>query len=181
MTVSRRHLLSLGQAYIAASAMRLKVLAAQTSSGDPLLSMTWQSWMRLIGSNFNAQTASGKYAWLTLGGVDDMTPNVSGATRISPMWRTEPLVQTFSLKFNGAGEELGQGTYDFEHTTLGRIRLFIVPGERQNYTAIISHLTRPLPASYSIPTGRKTMAHGQAGAENRLLRQSGTQAAQTAQ
>jgi hypothetical protein len=135
--------------------------------------------MPLIGSSFNAQTPSGKFAWLTLGGVDDMTPNLSGATRISPLWRTEPLVQTFSLKFYGAGEELPQGTYDFEHTTLGRIPLFIVPGERQNYTAIISHLTGPLPASYSIPKGRKTMAHSQARAENRPQRQSGTQAAQT--
>jgi hypothetical protein len=178
MAVSRRHLLRLGQACLAASAMPLKALTNDTISGDPLLSMKWQEWMPLLGSSFNTQTASGKSVWLTLGGVQDMTPNVSGSTRISALWRSEPLIQTFSLKFTGVGEELPQDTYQFENATLGRISLFIVPGGSKNYTAIISHLTGPLPASYSIPTRRKAKVYGPAAAENRPRRESGTQAAQ---
>jgi hypothetical protein len=51
---------------------------------------------------------------------------------------------SFSLFFTGPGDRaLGQGTYKFEHSDLGRFPLFIVPGRpergEQTYEAVINH------------------------------------------
>lgn len=141
-SVSRRDWIRMGSACLVAG-IPIRALAADQPSPDPLLSMNRASFLPLLGSSFTVTTEEGKTAWLTLIAANDMSLARGGAA--------VPVVDTFELRFYGAGEPLGQGSYEFAHAEFAKISLFIVPAGQSTYSAIISHLKSPLPPGHRIP------------------------------
>jgi hypothetical protein len=84
--------------------------------------------------------------WLRLIAVEDLpalAPVNVGAMAVPPKPGSAPSTTGFMLIFTGAlPRTLPQDTYAFEHPTLGKFELFIVPGGRgqQSYTAVFNHL-----------------------------------------
>jgi hypothetical protein len=149
--LSRRELMGLGAAFVATSAMPL--VGAQNK--DQLLSATAKDFLSHLGSVFTVNGDSMRPSWLALTLVRDSS---------SPSLRANlPKIETFTLHFDGTGEPLSQGTWELQHEVLGRISLFLVPGDLSRYTAVISHLLGPLPAGYATPR----RASGSKIAENR--------------
>jgi hypothetical protein len=142
MSVSRRSFLTNSLVLTTLSAVQpVSSLAARSSvfaSQAELVTLetlTHENAQSFVGTNF--QVSSGqKKTILKLIAVTDLRTNaeMAGANR-----------HHFSLRFSGTRkEQLPQGTYTFQHITLGTFPLFIVPAGRAaataTYTAIINRI-----------------------------------------
>ena len=147
MEVSRRQLFRLGQVCLVAAAAPVKVFGLSFDAGDdPFLALSSDTFAMYLGTRFVTSGPSGNPASLVLSAVQRIpAANPDQST---------PRVETFALKFYGVGELLPQDTYTFEHESLRRLSLFVVPSGTGTYTAIINRLKDPLPPGYSIPAGR---------------------------
>ena len=136
------------------------------ASNDPLLTIKRGAFTPLLGSSFITYSSSGKPAWLDLIAVDDMTAAPGPGIGIRGSIKAQRL-DTFALRFQGVGEQLTQRTYEFEHFSLGRISLFVVPTETSGYLAVINHLIDPLPAGFRIPAKVQRKPDAEAKVESR--------------
>ena len=148
MAISRRQIFQFAQAWVAAAAVPRHIFAG--AAPDSALAMPMKSFEPLVGTTFTADATSLKPSWLTLSRVEDLTLRgavvQTGKTSIATPIPTE----TFALHFTAAGAALRQGTYAFDHLTLGKVSLFVVPNGA-GYVAVINHLLGPLPPGYAIP------------------------------
>jgi hypothetical protein len=166
MPVSRRTFLVAGQTLLAAAALPLKFFGAATLESGSANTANLASWTKgtfqpLVSSSFAVHSGARTTAWLTLLSVEDMNstpteraPVAFGLKTLSP----QPTVDTFVLHFHGTGEVLPQGTYEFEHHSLGRFSLFVVPSGTTTYTAIISHIESATPIRAPKRLNRKAQA-----------------------
>lgn len=158
MAFSRRHMIRLGQAWLAMSAMPKGGFAAETAPDD-LLTMSQKSFESLIGTEFTANSDSLQPTWLTL----QLVENFGRAGTLGRSVTTSSLnaiaTEEFALNFNGVGAALREGTYQLRHAKLGSISLFVSP-TRTGYVAVVNHLLNPLPSNYQIPTQQHSKQGG---------------------
>jgi hypothetical protein len=145
MQISRRHVLHLGQAWLAGTAFSGSMFAGDSSAGSTP-PMSRQTFNAVLGTTFTANANSLTPTWLTLATIEDL----SGSQMTTQTISTAITTQAFALHFTMTGAALSQETYEFDHLTLGKISLFVVPGNGAA-VAVINQLMNPLPASYSIP------------------------------
>ncbi len=108
-----------------------------------------QTFESLIGESFAVSDAGRSLGSLTLLSVAATTP-APDATKLPMVVRlpkpSQESLTGFSLRFQGSGAALEQGTYTLEQGTLGSFPLFIVPAgsgvKPPTYTAIFN-LLRP--------------------------------------
>lgn len=106
-----------------------------------------QAFEQAVGSAFEVSLgAKFQPVWLTLVGVNDLpalVPVNAGMMAVPPPSSTLVATTGFMLAFQSSAQPLAQGTYAFQHPTLGKFQLFIVPGLQgaQSYTAVFNHLT----------------------------------------
>jgi hypothetical protein len=160
MDVSRRNFLLLGQSLLAATVLPTKLLAAgrpPSTKAANLATMTIANFKAVINSSFGVGSGSSPTAYLRLLSVDSMNSKA-----ILKSSHPAPTVDTFALHFQGTGETLAQGTYEFDHPVLGRFSLFVVPSGVTTYVAIVSRITTPLavapPANPKLSKGRPVSA-----------------------
>ena len=142
MRVSRRGFLGYSTMMAAASASSVLPLVAQTtddmttasSHPDVIARLSLDDAKYLVGSTFLVRPASGKpvrFVCVSVKSVPEgTTSNVAG--------------QAYAMRFLPQNPvSLKQGTYEFEHSVLGKFRLFIVPSapkvRLRYYTAIVNH------------------------------------------
>ncbi len=112
-----------------------------------------------VGTSFKVVLPGGSTApvWLTLMAVEDLPtlPAVNTASFAVPMRQaaTVPATNGFLLRFGTTGQ-LEQGSYLFEHETLGKFALFIVPDGPQAYTAVVNRLSAPTIIAVPFATGK---------------------------
>ena len=178
MTVSRRRFLR--NSAFTVAACTVQPLYAWTGNKPPVDGSAFthtpsahvvsrQAWERLVGSDFEVTPASGKGTpvWLRLLAVDDLPPVEpvnTGIMAVKPKAATTVVSTTgFMLSFSGgsAGAPLSQGSYLFEHESLGKFELFIVPGGPglDTYTAVFNRLIGSAPVHVpvrqpNVPAGR---------------------------
>lgn len=179
MSVTRRGFLEFGKILAAACAFPLEVFgqnAPREFGGGQTLDLqtvTKDTFAQWVDSTFTVRSGTSSPTFLTLVAVNDLTPPVY--TKGIPFNRKlaasqTPLV-TFTLKFLGTGDTLDQGTYDLEHSTLGKFSLFVVPGEPSMYTAVVCHFQSaglaPIPPSKIIkqPGGAPVPRSGEAAGD----------------
>lgn len=132
-----------------------------------------QAFEQAVGSAFQVSTgANAQPVWLTLVSVQDLpalAPVNAGSMAVPPP--TSLLVETtgFVLSFQSSAQPLAQGTYAFQHSTLGKFQMFIVPGPQgtQSYAAVFNLLTgttSPTPPRLPPPVGTRPAGTGSAGA-----------------
>ncbi len=157
MSVSRRRFLELGTLAIAATAVPSQIIAGEKprrsamgqdlpiegqSEVVSLNYMTKDTFARLVNSTFMARDSAGKIVRLTLVSAEQVgTPkgNTSVVLRIPNPAKQIKRTDSFVLRFRTqSGKPLSQGTYSFNHVTLGNFALFIVPaGDSQPYCSAI--------------------------------------------
>jgi uncharacterized protein DUF6916 len=103
----------------------------------------------LIGDSFEASSADRSPGSLELMAVKEYEPEPEKAPT-KGRWvgphpqQSEQKTNCFSLRFQGSGEALPQGTYTLHHDAIGSFPLFIVPGRSETgastYTAIFNLL-----------------------------------------
>jgi hypothetical protein len=158
MSLSRRHLFRVGQAWLAAAALPKSMFAAP-QRGNALASLGKESFVTVLGSTFAANASSMKPTWLVLQFVDDLDSS-SGAINPSLAASRQyaaPATEGFVLRFSGVGKPLSQGTYEFEHSSLGAIQMFIVPLGRAGYAAVFNRIKGSLPTNYPIPIRKSSV------------------------
>ncbi len=109
---------------------------------------------KLVGSSFKVSPTSGTGSpvWLRLVAVKDLpalVPVNTGIMAVPPKpAHTTTTTIGFMLSFSGPGTRLSQGTYLFEHHSLGKFELLIVPGAPgfDSYTAVFNQLVGSAPA-----------------------------------
>jgi len=169
MMFSRRGFIVAGQALLASAALPLRIFGAAGSSSlgsskvANLGSLTKANFLPLVNSSFAVGSSSLTTAWFTLLSVEDMNPKTPALTTsmaVMPKKTKTPAAKldTFALHFHGTGEALPQGTYEFEHRSLGKFSLFIVPSGATTYAAIISHLLSAAPLPSPLPIKAKPKA-----------------------
>ena len=101
-----------------------------------------------VGTSFKVIFPEGTTApmWLTLMAVEDL-PSLAAVNTASfavPMRQSAmaPATNGFMLRFGTTGQ-LEQGSYLFEHETLGKFALFTVPDGQQAHTAVVNRLNAP--------------------------------------
>jgi hypothetical protein len=149
MALSRRHLMRIGQAWIAAAALPRAVYGSEVALNLGQLSR--KSFQSVLGSTFTANGTSLTPTWLVLQSIDDVTSSDSSRRVQTALSAAPPATESFILRFSGVGAPLKQGSYEFQNSSLGTIKIFIVPGDR-GYSAVFNHLLGPLPANR--PVGR---------------------------
>jgi hypothetical protein len=179
MSFSRRHLIRLGPAWLAAATLPRAMFAegaaspTSTPKGDGLFSLSKDELNGLLRTTFVANGRLLNPTWLTLDAVDD-TSALAHAPRpgVAPSRTPAPRIETFLLRFSAIGDALRQGNQEFEHSTLGRVQLFIVPSGQGSYHAVINRLLDPLPpeliprrAAPKTPESRPASAAGSRAAE----------------
>jgi hypothetical protein len=109
----------------------------------PLDQIPLAQWLELVDSKFVVRTDSPHVTELNL-------VRVESAGKISPRSASSdvPRIESFSLVFQGpSNRALLQGTYRFEHSSLGQFDLFIVPVARGanawEYEAVFNRLVKP--------------------------------------
>lgn len=132
-----------------------------------------QAFEQAVGSAFQVSTgANSQPVWLTLLSVNDLpalAPVNVGAMAVPPPSSSVAVATTgFMLMFQSSAQPLKQGNYAFEHPTLGKFQLFIVPGApgTQSYTAVFNLLTgvtTPTPPHSRPPVGTRPQGTGVAG------------------
>lgn len=169
MSVSRRRFLELGTLAVAATALPSQVAhAAKPGSSrvalespiEPPLKppirtqsevvslnyMTKDTFAGLVNSTFSARDSAGKLFNLTLVSAEDLSApinNEAPVLRVPNPAKQVVRTNTFVLRFlSQSGKPLAQGTYSFNHMSLGTFALFIVPaGGSQPYcTATFSKM-----------------------------------------
>lgn len=99
-----------------------------------------------VGSSFEVTSESlSQPVWLRLLAVDDppaITPVNTASMAVPPPKHAKSKTTTgFVLSFSGGPtENLAQGTYTFQSSSLGKFSLFIVPGGPQQYSAVFNHV-----------------------------------------
>ena len=120
--------------------------------------MTKEQFAGAVGSEFKVISADGTTSpvWVTLTTVDDLPAlapvNPASFAVANRQSGSAPSTSGFLLTF-GSSAELQQGTYLFEHGTLGRFALFVVPDGTQTYTAVINRLSTPTIIALPFQTG----------------------------
>ncbi len=168
MSVSRRRFLELGTLAVAATVVPSEVKGAAQGSNarsqrvltetpirpplEPpirtqsevvsLHYMTKQTFAGLVNSTFTARDADGKPVNLTLVSVEEITPakNTTGVVlRVPNPAKEMKHTSSFVLRFRSkSGKPLMQGTYSFNHVSLGNFSLFVVPaGGAQPYCSAV--------------------------------------------
>lgn len=145
MEISRRGFLESGALVAAASATvglaGIATASTDTSAGtsklDVIARLSFQDAKYLVGSHFVVRSASGDTT-LTCVEVSAVGPESSDSPQ-----RNQAFVMKFQTQNPG---RLKEGTYNFEHSFLGRFRLFVTPtndgSNAKSYTAVINHQTR---------------------------------------
>jgi hypothetical protein len=117
-----------------------------------------------VGSAFEVSLgANSQPVYLTLVAVDDspaLSPVDPRSMAVPPPPSTLVITTGFVLSFQSSAQPLAQGTYAFQHPTLGKFQLFIVPGSQgsQSYTAVFNQLTggpAPTPPRLRPPAGTR--------------------------
>jgi len=160
MSLTRRHVIQLGQALLASAIAPLTVVGSEPSgaagidNGGPAV-FTKTLFQPLVNSSFNVRRSSGEQLWFTLMSVEDTATLQRSAAAERP--RTATIAQvtdSFALQFYCVDETLGQDTYHFEHSATGGFDMFVVPSGRSRYTAIINHLAGYVPGM-EVPVRQK--------------------------
>jgi hypothetical protein len=112
--------------------------------------MTYDVFQSVQGSVFTAFLSDGQVAYLRLNKVVDFatasatasntpiaTPQSGLASRAAIAKKQAIQISGFSLQFSVRGPLTEQGTYLLDHGTLGRIALFVVPGENSASAIVI--------------------------------------------
>ena len=162
---SRRDFLSLSSVVLASAALPQKLFAesifpAITERSASPLTFTAQTFSPLVNSSFSVFKNHGDAAvstYLTLLSVS--RPEMPAhPVQSSKAALQGPQLDSFSLHFLGTGEILRQGTYEVEHSALGKFPMFIVPSNsgtgRETYTAVYNHVVGALP--FAPPTRKST-------------------------
>lgn len=111
--------------------------------------LTRENFIDAVGSSFmvSQQDSTSQPVWMRLLAVNDLpavTPPNLAMMAVMPKATSAPLATTgFALSFAGTGtQQLPQGTYFFEHATLGKFALFVVSGTgpQQTSSAVINRL-----------------------------------------
>ena len=131
MDISRRGLFRIGQGLLAAAAAPRMFAAESAAAVDGLERLGRRDFAAHLNSDFAVRRADGSTAWLKLISIENIVPNERAAAGTRKL-------ETYALRFLGAGADLEQQTYELEHAVLGRFALFLVPGAGGSYTAIIS-------------------------------------------
>lgn len=172
MQISRRQVFQFGQKVLAISVIKSRLFGGDIAAKEAdLLSMSRETFNSVLRSTFITENAERISVPLVLTAVQDATAAVVPGAAVS--------LDTFTLEFSSAGQDLPQGTYRFRQATLGTITLFIVPSGSHTYMAVINHLKTALPPNYSIPRRAKPVG-APAVAGTRPVGRGGIQAAQKA-
>jgi len=144
MELSRRHLLRVGQAALAAAALPKAAFSAEWQEKGFRLSQ--KGFEPLISAAFRVSMDAGTARWFTLLSVEDLTPKIAPfqPAMIIPRYLkipASPKTETFALHFASSGDELPQGMYNFEHDATGPVPLFVVPSGNSTFIAIINQLS----------------------------------------
>jgi len=160
MFLSRRSFIQTASLSVLASAAYPAVFAqSEVEPKDDLFSpehltvfngVSRQTFEAMIGESFAVSDAKGPLASLALLSVAAVAP-VQAATKplmVGRVPKAPPQSTTsFSLRFQGSGAALEQGTYTFEQQALGSFPLFIVPAgpgaDSPTCTAIFNLLSAP--------------------------------------
>jgi uncharacterized protein DUF6916 len=144
MGVSRRNFLQLGQVFLAAAAFPTKFWGAspaRLAKTANLGTLKMASFQPLVNSSFSVGSDSSTTAWFRLLSVEAMNAKAGAAPLAGMRTRSRSAaLDTFALHFQATGEDLPQGTYEFEHPSLGSFPLFVVPSGPTTYVAIINHI-----------------------------------------
>ncbi len=120
--------------------------------------MSREQFAGAVGSDFKVISTDGTTSpiWVRLMTVNDLPAPVSVNPASFAVAKRQsggaPSTSGFLLTF-GSSAELQQGTYLFEHGTLGRFALFVVPDGPQAYTAVINRLSTPTIIAVPFQTG----------------------------
>jgi hypothetical protein len=136
---SRRHLLRVAPAALAAATLP-RAFGAEGSADNRFVAR--EKFTSLVNDAFYVQLDTGGSRWFTLLSVKDTArPPEYQPTLVMPRYLRIPAsrkLESFALNFQSSGEPLAQGTYNFEHKSLGIIKLFIVPSGDFSYVATIN-------------------------------------------
>jgi hypothetical protein len=120
--------------------------------------MTREQFAGAVGSDFKVSFSDGitSPVWARLMTVGDLPApalvNPASFAVANRQSGTAPATSGYLLTF-GSSAEIQQGTYLFEHGTLGRFALFVVPDGPQAYTAVINRLSAPTIIAMPFQTG----------------------------
>lgn len=120
--------------------------------------MTREQFAGAVGSEFKVTFSDGTTSpvWVRLMSVNDLPAlvavNPASFAVANRRSATAPATNGYMLTF-GSSSELQQGPYLFEHSTLGRFALFVVPDGSQAYTAVINRLNAPTIIALPFQTG----------------------------
>lgn len=135
MSTSRRLFIKAASvAAIAAGIIGKSGLAVLAQATDPLANYTQATFTQYLNSVFRLH--GGTTVDVTLLEVKDTLP--ANVARVGGR-------ESFTLRFVGGSEQLGQDTYTVEHPALGTFKLFLVPGRADEngakaYVATINRL-----------------------------------------
>jgi hypothetical protein len=177
---NRRRFLILSSGLVAAAALPAKsfgsgpsqgVFSQQSLGAFNQGTMTQSVFEGVQGSVFTAFLSDGSVAYLRLAKIEGLGANASTTSNSSSgkllpvivprgvTSRTQSTqVSGFSLRFSVSGPLTEQGTYLLDHGTLGRMALFLVPGEGSCTAVVISAETasalpvRTVTPSFQVPT-----------------------------
>jgi hypothetical protein len=135
-----------------------------------------QSFLHCIGESFSVQSNDNQQVWLTLTALTDFPaaePVDPASLNVPPPKSTAPAVVTeaYFLTLHAAlSKPLAQGSYSFDHETMGPFSMFIAPGsDGETYVAVVNRLKSsaqpptfpglrdhnvPGPAAHGAPAGR---------------------------
>lgn len=96
-----------------------------------------------IGSSFEVSSENVQPVWVQLVSVNDLpalAPVNTASMAVPPPKHSTRPTSGFVLNFSGGpAENLAQGTYTFQNSTLGKFSLFIVPTGPEQYVAFFVH------------------------------------------
>jgi hypothetical protein len=136
-----------------------------------LAGITRQQFADAVGTDFKIVFSDGITApvWLTLAAVKDLpsTPAINPASFAVAMRQSSvtPVTDGYSLTFLSTAE-LTQGAYLFEHATLGKFAMFVVPDGQTSYSAVVNRLSGPtiIAVPFQTGAGRNVTGSGNNGA-----------------
>lgn len=151
MPVSRRRFLqnsALAALGCAAGPIFAGKAQSKPSTADPATSMIAApgrlQFESAIGASFEVSSDNVQPVWLRLLSVNDLptlTPVNTASMAVPPPKHSTKTTTGFLLNFSGGpAENLAQGTYTFQNSTLGKFSLFIVPDGPQQYMAVFNYV-----------------------------------------
>jgi len=152
MPISRRQFVCTAQSFLGALSLSSRAFADQVSGlagANSDLLFTREKFLPLVNSSFEVISGSGQHLWMTLLSVDDIAGPAANAAPLAvapkPARFPSPKLNTFTMRFQGTGQALAQGTYQFIHSSTGSFPMFVVPSGNLLYTATICRLAGPAP------------------------------------